>query len=92
LPHFQQGKQVPKEYSSRHHYEILHKDKFGVLEVKLMEDKLRNIKTHLHLQQNIFTAATKSSEAAVHASFDTSQIIANKLMYSKDSRNASPRK
>jgi hypothetical protein len=32
---------VPKERSLRHHYETLHKDKFGVLEGKLREDKLR---------------------------------------------------
>jgi hypothetical protein len=31
---------VQKEYSLRHYYEILHEDKFGVLEVKLREDKL----------------------------------------------------
>jgi hypothetical protein len=84
--YFQQGEQV------HHRCAILHKDKFGVLQVKLREDKLQNLKAHLQLQQNIFTAATKSDEAAVHASFDTSQIIANKSVYSKDSRNILPRK
>jgi hypothetical protein len=92
LSHFQQGEQVPKECSSCHHYEILHKDKFGVREVRLREDKLRNLETHLQLQQNVFTGATKSCEAAVHVHFDTSQIIASKSVYNKDSRNALPQK
>jgi hypothetical protein len=36
------------------------KDKFGVLEVKLREDKLKNLKSDLQRQQNIFTVTTKS--------------------------------
>jgi hypothetical protein len=75
---------VPKEYISHHLCEILQKDKSGVLQVKLREDKLQNLKAHLQLQQNIFTAATKSNEAAAHASFDIAQIIAVESMYSKD--------
>jgi hypothetical protein len=50
---------VPKEYDLRRHYETLHKDKFGVLEGKLREDKLKNLKSDLQRQQNIFTVATK---------------------------------
>jgi hypothetical protein len=36
-------KSVPKEYNLHRHYETLHKDKFGVLEGKLREDKLKNL-------------------------------------------------
>jgi hypothetical protein len=43
----------------RRHYETLHKDKFGVLEVKLREDKLKNLKYDLQWQQNILNVATK---------------------------------
>jgi hypothetical protein len=60
------GLLAPKEYNLRHHYETLHKDKFGVLEVKLKEDKLKNLKSDLQRQQDIFTVV-KSNEAAVHA-------------------------
>jgi hypothetical protein len=69
---------VPEEYSLRCHYETVHKDKFGVLEVELREDKLKNLKSDLQQQQNIFTVVTKSNEAAVNASFAISQIIAKK--------------
>jgi hypothetical protein len=62
----------------RRNYETLHKDKFGVLEGKLREDKLKNLKSHLQRQQNIFTVATKSNKAAVHAGFAISQITAKK--------------
>jgi hypothetical protein len=72
------GVSLPKEYDLRRHYETLHKDTLGVFEGKLREDKLKNLKSNLQRQQNIFTVATKSNEAAVHASFATSQIIANK--------------
>jgi hypothetical protein len=37
------------------------------LEGKLREDKLKNLKSDLQQQQTIFTIATKSNEAAVHA-------------------------
>jgi hypothetical protein len=69
---------VPKEYNLRRHYETLHKDKFGVLEGKLREAKLKNLKSDLQRQQNIFNVATKLNEAIVHASFAISQIIAKK--------------
>jgi hypothetical protein len=69
---------VPKEYNLRRHYEPLHKDKFGVLEGKPREAKLKNLKSDLQRQQNIFNVATKSNEAKVHASFAISQIIAKK--------------
>jgi hypothetical protein len=72
------GVSVPKEYNLRRHYETSHKDKFGVLEGKLREDKLKNLKSDLQQQQNIFTVAAKSNETAVHASFAISQIIAEK--------------
>jgi hypothetical protein len=72
------GVSVPKEYNLRRHYETIHKDKFGVLEGKLREDKLKNLKSYLKRQLNIFTVPTKSNEAAVHASFAISQIIAKK--------------
>jgi hypothetical protein len=60
---------VTKEYNLHCHYETLHKDKFGVLEEKLREDKLKNLKSDLQWQQNIFTAAAKSNEAEVHANY-----------------------
>jgi hypothetical protein len=72
------GVSVPKEYNLRRHYETLHKDTFGVLEGKLREDNLKNLKSDMKRQQNIFTVATKSNEAAVHASFAISQITAKK--------------
>jgi hypothetical protein len=75
---FNKGVSVPKEYNLHRHYKTLHKDTFGVLEGKLREDKLKNLKSDLQRQQNIFTVATKSNEAAVHASFAISQIIAKK--------------
>jgi hypothetical protein len=56
---FNKGVSVPKEYNLRRHYETLHKDKFGVLEGKLREDKLKNFKSDLQRQQKIFTVATK---------------------------------
>jgi hypothetical protein len=68
------GVSLPKEYNLRRHYETLHKDKF---EGKLREDKLKNLKSDLRQQQNIFTAVTKSN-AAVHASFSVSQFITKK--------------
>jgi hypothetical protein len=70
---------APKEYNLRQHYETLHKHKFGVLEGRLRENKLKNLKCDLQRQQNMFTAATKTNEAAVQASFIISQIIARKL-------------
>jgi hypothetical protein len=78
------GVSVPKEYNLRRHYETLHKDKFGVLEVKLREDKLKNLKSDVQRQQNIFTVTTKSKEAAVHASFANLQIIAKKSKPCRD--------
>jgi hypothetical protein len=50
----------------------LHKDKFGVLKGRLRENKFKNLKCNLQLQQNIFTVATKTNEAAVQASFSIS--------------------
>jgi hypothetical protein len=41
------GLSVPKEYNLHCHYETLHKDKFGVLEGKLREDTLKNLKCDL---------------------------------------------
>jgi hypothetical protein len=72
------GVSMPKEYNLCHHYKTLHKDRFGVLEGNLREDKLKNLKSDLQQQQNIFTVAAKSNEAAVHASFVISQIVTKK--------------
>jgi hypothetical protein len=69
---------APNEYNLRHHYETLRKDKFGVLEGRLRENKLKNLKCDMQLQQNIFTVTTKTNEAAVQASFIISQTIAKK--------------
>jgi hypothetical protein len=69
---------APKEYNLRRHYETLRKDKFVVLEGMLRENKLKNIKCDLQWQQNIFTVATKTNEAAVQVSFIISQIITMK--------------
>jgi hypothetical protein len=60
------------------HYKTLHNDKFGVLEVGLRENKLKNLKCDLQRQQNILTVVTKTNEAAVQTSFIISQIIAKK--------------
>jgi hypothetical protein len=43
----------------RHHYKALHKDKIGVLQGKIREDKLKNLKCDLQWQQNILNVATK---------------------------------
>jgi hypothetical protein len=61
------------------HYAILHEDKFGVLEGKVKEDKLKNHKCGFQLQQNVFTVANKTVEAAVQASFIMLQIIVTNL-------------
>jgi hypothetical protein len=42
-----------KEYNLRRHYETLHKDKFDVLEGRLRENKLKNLKCDLQRQHNI---------------------------------------
>jgi hypothetical protein len=42
----------PKEYNLRRHYRILHRNKFGVLEVKVREVKLQNLESALLQQQN----------------------------------------
>jgi phosphopantetheinyl transferase (holo-ACP synthase) len=60
------------------HHENLHKDKFGVLEGSLRENKLKNLKCDLQRQQNMFTVATKTTEAALQTSFIISQIVAKK--------------
>jgi hypothetical protein len=70
---------APKEYKLLRHYETLHKDKFGVLEGRLRENKLKNLKCDLQRQQNVFTVATKTNEAAVQASFIISQRNQNHL-------------
>ncbi|XP_017770200.1 PREDICTED: general transcription factor II-I repeat domain-containing protein 2-like [Nicrophorus vespilloides] len=67
---------VPKEYNLRRHYEAFHRDKYDVFEGKLREEKLKKLKLDMQRQQNIFTVATKSNDAAIHASFAVSQIIA----------------
>jgi hypothetical protein len=78
---FSKGVSVPKEYNLRRHYETLHKDTFGVLEGKPREDKLKNLKSDLQRQQIIVTVATKSNEAAVHASFVISQIAKKSKLF-----------
>jgi hypothetical protein len=50
-----------KEYSLLRLYETLHKDKFGVLEGTLKEDKLKNLKCDLQRRKNTFTVATKTN-------------------------------
>jgi hypothetical protein len=39
-----------KQYNLRQHFETLHKDKFGVLEGRLTENKLKNLKWDLQRQ------------------------------------------
>jgi hypothetical protein len=46
--------------------------------MEVREGKLKNLKSNLQRQQNIFTVAIKSNEAAVHVNFAISQIIAKK--------------
>ena len=62
----------------RHYNKTLRKDKFGVLEGKLREDKPKELKCYLHWQQNVHTVATKTNETAVQASFIVSHIIVKK--------------
>jgi hypothetical protein len=71
----------------RSHYDILHTDRFGLLEVKLREDNLQNIKPDVLRQRNIFDLAIKQNEAIIHASFAVIQIIAKKSKpFPKDMR------
>jgi hypothetical protein len=51
---------------------------FGVLEEKLREGKLKNLRYDLQWQQNVFTVATEINEAAVQASLVIPQIITKK--------------
>jgi hypothetical protein len=67
------GVSVSKEYNLRRHYETAHEKKFAH-ECKLREDKFNVLKSDL---QNVFTLATKTSEAAVYANFALTQIIPN---------------
>jgi hypothetical protein len=63
-----------QEYSLRRYYETLHKDKFCVLEGRLRENKLKNLKCDLQRQQHIFTVATETNEAAFQASIITNNL------------------
>jgi hypothetical protein len=47
LPHLRKWILVAKEYNLRRHYGALVKDKFGVQEVKLREDKSQKLKCDL---------------------------------------------
>jgi hypothetical protein len=79
------GVSAPKEHNFRRHYETLHKDKFGVPEGKLREDKLKDLKSDMQRQQNIFTVAKKSKP------FTDGEYVCER-MYNEGSRNTLPRK
>jgi hypothetical protein len=51
---------------------------FGLLEVKLREDNLQNIKSNVPRQMNIFALAIKQNKATIHAKFAITYITANK--------------
>jgi hypothetical protein len=63
------GVAVPKKYNLYHLYKTLHKDKFGVLKVKLKGNKLKDLKSDLQQKQNTFTVATEAKVPA--SSFTT---------------------
>jgi hypothetical protein len=66
---------VPKEYNIRRHYDI-HRSKYDQFTGNLRTDKLRNLKSCLEKQQNIFHQVNRINEDAVKASFVVSNMIA----------------
>ncbi|XP_075455099.1 general transcription factor II-I repeat domain-containing protein 2-like [Ascaphus truei] len=66
---------VPKLYNIKHHYEQ-HKSKYDNYEGLMRQDKLKELKLGLKKQQFMFTKVLQESEAALHASYVLSELIA----------------
>ncbi|UYV78855.1 hypothetical protein LAZ67_17000008 [Cordylochernes scorpioides] len=66
---------VPKLYNIKRHYEQ-HKSKYDTYEGLLRQEKLKEFKLGMKKQQFMFTKVSQESEAAVHASYVLSEMIA----------------
>ncbi|UYV72786.1 hypothetical protein LAZ67_10000706 [Cordylochernes scorpioides] len=66
---------VPKLYNIKRHYEQ-HKSKYDSYEGLMRQEKLKEFKLGIKKQQFMFTKVSQESEAAVHASYVLSEIIA----------------
>jgi hypothetical protein len=54
-----------KECNLREHYETLRRDNCCVLDRTLREDKVKKLKCYFQRQQDLFSVATETNEAAV---------------------------
>jgi len=72
---FNKGVSGPEDYNFRPHYEIMHKERFSHLQGKVMKDKSNVLKLDLQGHENVFTAASKSNEAAVGIHFFLFRIL-----------------
>ncbi|UYV78390.1 hypothetical protein LAZ67_16001159 [Cordylochernes scorpioides] len=66
---------VPKLYNIKRHYEQ-HKSKYDTYEGLMRQEKLKDFKLGMKKQQFMFTKVSQESEAAVHASYVLSEMIA----------------
>ncbi|UYV78648.1 hypothetical protein LAZ67_16002269 [Cordylochernes scorpioides] len=66
---------VPKLYNIKRHYEQ-HKSKYDTYEGLMRQEKLKEFKLRMKKQQFMFTKVSQESEAAVHASYVLSEMIA----------------
>ncbi|UYV65244.1 WHSC1L1 [Cordylochernes scorpioides] len=66
---------VPKLYKIKRHYEQ-HKSKYDTYEGLMRQEKLKEFKKGMKKQQFMFTKVSQESEAAVHASYVLSEMIA----------------
>ncbi|UYV73788.1 hypothetical protein LAZ67_11000925 [Cordylochernes scorpioides] len=66
---------VPKLYNIKRHYEQ-HKSKYVTYEGLMRQEKLKEFKLGMKKQQFMFTKVSQESEAAVHASYVLSEMIA----------------
>ncbi|UYV77688.1 hypothetical protein LAZ67_15001939 [Cordylochernes scorpioides] len=66
---------VPKLYNIKRHYEQ-HKSKYDTYEGLMRQEKLKEFKLGMKKQQFMFTKVSQESEAAVHASYVLSDMIA----------------
>ncbi|UYV79300.1 hypothetical protein LAZ67_17002006 [Cordylochernes scorpioides] len=66
---------VPKLYNIKRHYEQ-HKSKYYTYEGLMRQEKFKKFKLGMKKQQFMFTKVSQESEAAVHASYVLSEMIA----------------
>ncbi|UYV67142.1 hypothetical protein LAZ67_4004063 [Cordylochernes scorpioides] len=66
---------VPKLYNVKRHYEQ-HKSKYDTYEGLMRQENLKEFKLGMKKQQFMFTKVSQESEAAVHASYVLSEMIA----------------